>query len=186
MQYAKMELANGRSNLEELENVITEFQDQLFRFAFFRTGCFADSQDIVQEVFIKLFHENEHLASVKNIKNYLYKSISNACIDFRRKSRNIKFEPIEKAILPASILEKEASHDLIQIEEYNRLEKLLSELPDEQSETIRLRVLDNLSFVEIAFILEVPVTTVKSRFKYGIDKLKTRIVTSKEVDYGLR
>ena len=180
-----MDVANGRSKLVELEKVISQFQDQLFRFAFFRTGCFADSQDIVQDVFIKLYHENGNLHAVDNIKNYLYKSISNGCIDYNRKSRRLKFEPIDKAVLPANMHEKEASHHLIQIEEYNRLDRLLCKLPDEQSETIRLRCFDNLSFVEIAEILEVPVTTIKSRFKYGIEKLRNRIAIVKEVNYGL-
>jgi RNA polymerase sigma-70 factor, ECF subfamily len=180
-----MKIANGRSKLSELEKVITEFQDQLFRFAFFRTGCFADSQDIVQEVFIKLYHENGNLQAVNSIKNYLYRSISNACIDYCRKSRISKLDPLEKSVLPISGHEEDALHNLILIEEYNRLEGLLCELPPEQSETIRMRVFDNLSFVEIAAILEVPVTTIKSRFKYGIQKLKCRIVTLKEVNYEL-
>ena len=180
-----MELANGRSKLLELENVITEFQDQLFRFAFFRTGCFADSQDIVQDVFIKLYYENGNLHSVNNIKSYLYKSISNACIDYRRKSKKLRFEPIDKIVLPVNMHENSAYHNLIQIEEYNRIEKLLDELPDEQSETIRLKFFDNLSFVEISVMLEVPVTTIKSRFKYGIEKLKNKIATLKEVNYEL-
>ncbi|MCX6222869.1 MAG: RNA polymerase sigma factor [Bacteroidia bacterium] len=180
-----MEVANGRSKLVELEKVITKFQDQLFRFAFFRTGCFADSQDIVQEVFIKMYHENGNLHAVNNIKNYLYRSISHACIDYQRKSRKLNFEPLDKTVLPVNMYEKDASHNLIQIEEYNRLENILCELPGEQSETIRLKFFDNLSFVEIAIILEVPVTTIKSRFKYGIEKLKNKIAISKEVYYGL-
>lgn len=180
-----MEVANGRSKLVELENVITEFQDQLFKFAFYRTGSFADSQDIVQEVFIKLYHENDNLASVNNIKNYLYRCINNACIDYQRKGKKLKFESIDMIVLPSEIYENDASDHLIQIEEYDRIEKLLNGLPDEQSETIRLRIFDNLSFVEIAKILEIPVTTIKSRFKYGIDRLKTRIATLKQVNYEL-
>lgn len=39
--------------LDELERVIELYQDALFRFAFFRTGSLADSQDIVQNVFLK-------------------------------------------------------------------------------------------------------------------------------------
>jgi RNA polymerase sigma-70 factor (ECF subfamily) len=177
--------ANGRSKLVELEKVITDFQDQLFRFAFFRTGCFADSQDIVQEVFIKLYHENDNLNSVNNMKSYLYRSISNACTDYFRKKKNLRFEPIDKNTQILNMQEKESSYGLIQIEEYNRLEKLLNELPDEQSETIRLKVFDNLSFVEIAEIFDIPVTTIKSRFHYGIEKLKNRIETIKDVSYGL-
>ncbi len=177
--------ANGHSKLKELGNVITEFQDQLFRFAFFRTGSFADSQDIVQEVFIKFYQENSYLSSVKNIKFYLFKSISNACVDYHRKTKKLKFEVLETITSTSVLHEKDALQKMIQIEEYDRIEELLSELPNEQSEAISLRVLDNLSFAEIALILDVPVTTVKSRFKYGIDKLKTKIVNSKEVSYGL-
>ena len=167
-----MEDANGRGKLKELENVVTEFQDQLFRFAFFRTGCYADSQDIVQEVFIKLYKENGHLASIHNIRFYLFRSIANACIDYQRKTKRLKFDSLDKAIIPRNLNAKDASHELLQIEEYDRIEGLLHKLPVEQAETIRLRILDNLSFKEIADTLNIPVTTVKSRFKYGIDKLK--------------
>jgi len=180
-----MDVANGRSKLVELEKVITEFQNQLFRFAFFRTGCFADSQDIVQDVFIKLYHNNTNIQSVDNIKSYLYRSISNACIDYQRKSNKLKFESIDKAVIPLNMQENDASYQLTQIEEYKRLENLLSELPEEQKETIRMKIFDNLNFVEIAEILELPVTTIKSRFKYGIDKLKARIAEVKEVYNGL-
>lgn len=167
-----MEIANGRSKLDELERVIVEYQNQLFRYVFFRTGSYADSQDIVQDVFIKLYHDNGNLSSIKNVKHYLYRSITNACFDLHRKSRRQKFEPIETANLPSQMYERGASEVLIQIEEYERLEELLKVLPEEQSEVIRLRVFDDLGFVEIASILETPVTTIKSRFKYGIDKLK--------------
>jgi RNA polymerase sigma-70 factor (ECF subfamily) len=176
---------NYRNKLKELEIVITEYQDQLFRFAFFRTGSFADSQDIVQDLFIKLYKENGHLDAVNNIRFYLFRSISNACIDYHRKNKKNKFETIDTANIPAELHAKEASHELLRIEEYRRTEMLLSELPDEQAETIRLRVLDSLSFAEIAEILEVPVTTVKSRFKYGIDKLKLKLEKLKEVTNGL-
>lgn len=178
-----MELANGRSKLEELENVMTEYQDKLFRFAFFRTGSYDDSQDIVQDVFIKLYNDN--LISVNNIKNYLYRSVSNSCVDYHRKTANRKIDQIDTAILPCHLYEKDISEKIIHEEEYSRLQKLMSELPNEQRQIIQLRILDNLSFVEIASILEVPVTTVKSRFKYGIDKLKLKIVTSKEEYYEL-
>lgn len=74
---------------------------------------------------------------------------------------------------------------MVQREEYHRIEALLQKLPEEQAETIRLRVLDDLSFTDIATILNIPVSTTKSRFKYGIDKLKSKVFKLKEVYYGL-
>lgn len=180
-----MDLANGHSKLRELETVITDYQDQLFRFAFYRTGSYADSQDIVQDVFVKMFREYNRLSAVHNIKRYLFRSITNACSDFHRQSKKGRYESIETASIPSHMNEKEVLQSIIQVEDYERLKGLLANLPEEQQEVIRMRITDCLSFVEIADVLEIPVTTVKSRFKYGIDKLKVEFATTKEVNYGM-
>jgi RNA polymerase sigma-70 factor (ECF subfamily) len=65
-------------------------------------------------------------------------------------------------------------------EEFRRINSLLSSIPEEQAEVIRLRVIDEMSFVEIAEIMKAPVTTIKSRFTYGIIKLKTNVNYQKE------
>lgn len=57
-------------------------------------------------------------------------------------------------------------------QEYRRINTLLHSIPVEQAEVIRMRIHGDRSFVEIADILEIPVTTVKSRFLYGIEKIK--------------
>ncbi len=181
-----MEDANGRSGLRELEIVITEFQDQLFRFAFFRTGSYSDSRDIVQDVFIKLYRDNNNLNTICNIRYYLFRSIANTCIDYQRKNRKSKFVTLEMEKVRQLTDERDAAHQMLLNEEYQRIEGLLSALPFEQAETIRMRVLDDLSFIDIAEIQDIPVTTVKSRFKYGIDKLKSKVLRLKEVNYGLQ
>lgn len=179
-----MEETNSSNRLNELEQLITEFQDQLFRFAFFRTGSLADSQDIVQDVFVQ-FYKNQILPStVHKIKPYLFRSISNACTDYQRKSKKHLFESIDTNQDSKFLQDKDASHHLLLMEEYKRIEKLLQTVPEDQAEVIRLRVLDNLSFIEIAGLLILPVTTVKSRFKYGIDKLKL-VLHPKETLYEL-
>jgi RNA polymerase sigma-70 factor, ECF subfamily len=180
-----MEESHGRDRLNELEHVITEYQDQIFRFAFFRAGCFADAQDIVQDVFIKLYHDVGCLRKVSNLKGYLFRSVSNACTDYQRSRKRKRFEPLDRAVIPLEMQEGAIASHLLLIEEYNRIEGLLDALPTEQAEVVRLKVLDNLSFVEIAQLFEIPVTTVKSRFKYGIDKLKAKIEKTKEVHYGM-
>ena len=53
------------------------------------------------------------------------------------------------------------------------INKLLSTLPDDQSETIRLRIHSGLTFEEIADATEVNISTAKARFRYGIEKLRT-------------
>jgi len=71
------------------------------------------------------------------------------------------------------------------IEEYKRINAMLRNLPIDQSEIVQMRCIDELSFIEIAEILKIPITTAKSRFKYGIEKLKTSYMKEREVNYGL-
>ena len=54
----------------------------------------------------------------------------------------------------------------------DKIKRLLRELPAEQSEVIMMRTAQHLSFAEIAEVLDVPISTAKSRFAYGIDKVR--------------
>ncbi len=165
-----MEKEFSSNGLQDAATLIAVFQDQLFRFAFFRTGSPADAQDIVQDVFVKFF-KNPQRPFINNIKHYLFKSIANACADHQSKKKP-PFESVDNISDSMFVQDKDASAPLLLEEEYRRIEYILQQVPSEQAAVIRLRVLDNLDFTEIAALLELPVTTVKSRFKYGIDKLK--------------
>jgi len=175
-----MEETYGYITMEELEKLITGLQDQLFRFAFFRTGSLADSQDIVQDIFVKLYKQQKLPTNIQNVKHYLLRSIANACIDYHRRKKQ-SFESVDNITDSAILQDKDASYHLMMMEDYERIERTLLNIPTEQAETIRLRVLDNLSFVEISELLEEPVTTIKSRFKYGMDKLKLIVHAKKDV-----
>ena len=57
-------------------------------------------------------------------------------------------------------------------EEANEFARLLQAIPEREAEVIRLRAWSELSFAEIAIAVDAAVPTVKSRFRYGIDKLR--------------
>ena len=53
-----------------------------------RVGSRADAEDIIQDVFLMFFRSSEGLGSVRNVKHYLIRSISNACKDFHRRKQD--------------------------------------------------------------------------------------------------
>lgn len=57
-------------------------------------------------------------------------------------------------------------------EELRGIDALLSRLPHRQAEVIRLRVFDELRLREIAEVLGCPLATVKTRLRYGLEKLR--------------
>lgn len=163
---------HNETRLGQLENVVEATQDRLFRFAFHRVGSAGDAQDIVQDVLVKLFAGTHDLSSVDNVVGYLFRSVANACNDHLRRRRFAAVEltdritdrdgdaPVDEAALMA---------------EYERVRKLMEGLPDEQAGVIMMRTAGGMSFVGISSALGIPVTTVKSRFKYGIEKLRAKI-----------
>ena len=157
-----------QQRLNELEILIVKEQDMLFRFAYMRVGSRADAEDIVQDVFLKFFRSSEDLCSVRNVKHYLIRSISNACRDFhRRKQDNLPLEKADKEIV--------SNDDLKMHEEYLRITELAGRLPQEQKEILYMKCIDGLKFREIADILEIPQATVKSRYRYAIQGIQKQL-----------
>jgi len=153
--------------MRQLERIIDEHQQQLFSFAFFRVGSYDVAQDIVQDVFIKFYENSRHLSAANNVKAYLLKTISNACTDYLRKNGKFQFVAIEH-------VEKELTDENEEhcISEFLRIDEILDNLPAEQAEILRLKFVDSLNFVEISELLDANVNTVKSRYKYAIEKLR--------------
>ena len=155
------------NKMRQLERIIDEHQQQLFSFAFFRVGPYEVAQDIVQEVFIRFYENSRHLSAANNVKAYLLKTISNACTDYLRKNSKIQYVAIEQ--LENELTDEEEKRCL---SEFLRIDDILSDLPVEQAEILRFKFVDSLNFVEISGILKVNVNTIKSRYKYAIEKLR--------------
>ncbi|MCX6303636.1 MAG: RNA polymerase sigma factor [Bacteroidetes bacterium] len=140
-----------------------------------------DAEDVVQETIIRAYGMRESLKTITNPAAYMFRMVSNAALDMRRR-KNAR-ENAMTGMLQASIAGFSLSReeDLIREEERFWVRSLLDRLPDEQAAVIRFRFADELSFAEIAEIIEVPVATVKSRFSYGMVKLKSMVDKHKEV-----
>jgi RNA polymerase sigma-70 factor (ECF subfamily) len=153
---------NSKNNIELLARWVDEWQEQLFRYAFFRLGNRTDAEDVVQDAFLKIASITTPIA---NPKAYLFRIVANGCVDLMR--HNSRLKPLEERIPTPS-----QSEDMEAEEEFQRIARLLAKLPEAQSEVIRLHIHAGLKFTEIAELTEEPVTTIKSRYTSGIEKLK--------------
>lgn len=145
--------------MTRLEEAVAAWGEALYRFALLRCASRSDAEDIVQDAFLKFATA---AGPVRYPKAYLYRTVSNACNDLLRRHPLEPIPPTLAATEEEQLPEAEA----------RRLAALLDRLPAEQAEVIRLHTFASMRFTEIAQTLELPVTTVKSRFHYGIERLK--------------
>lgn len=161
---------NQSTRLKQLEDIICQEQNDMFRFAYMRIGIREDAEDLVQDVFLKLFRSEENLKSVRNLRQYLFRSLHNQCLDYYRK-KTLQVVGLENAEQVPDV----PSEDADIYAEYLRIRSLLSGLPIEQQEVVRLRCSDDCKFSDIAAILSIPVPTAKSRYRYAIQHIKNQL-----------
>ena len=153
----------------QVEAVFTEELQSLYRYACYRLGERDAAQDVIQELYLKLHRQG--LGEVRNVRCYLYRALSNSCTQLLRNRRRIEFVDVTSLrdlhaedITPADFEQEQAL-----------IARLLAALPDNQSEVIRLHLHGECTFTEIAEILDEPLPTVKSRYRYGIEHLRKEL-----------
>lgn len=141
---------------------------RLLQYARYRLGSREDAEDAVQDVFLRL-HDRQQVPGapvVKDFRNYLFRALANLCATRLAQKARQRTRPL------TPLADRAASTGDSFEEEFRRLSCLMALLPDEQAEVIRLRIYGGNSFAAIAEILSLPLPTVKSRFLYGLDKIR--------------
>lgn len=155
------------SILSELVRVIGMERDALLTYACYRLGNRSDAEDVLHDCYLRLherFTDGQEGAKL-NIRNYVFRSLSNLCTDrLADRTRHLTVDLGQQDVEETDTDNRES--------EYCRITSVLDRIPEEQAEVIRLRMYGNRSFAEISNILQVPLSTVKSRFLYGIEKIR--------------
>ena len=155
--------------LAELERIVTERQDWLFRFAYMRIGIREDAEDVVQDALLSVFRRLRERTQMDSVEQYVIRAVSNACTNyFRRKPMQVV--TLDRA---EQVAVSEADRQIH--EEFLRVNRLLDSLPPEQSEIVRLKSYDDLTFKQIAELQDIPEATAKSRYRYAIMHLQQMI-----------
>lgn len=128
-----------------------------------------DVQDLVQEIFIKIYSSIEKYNQKYPFSAWIYKIASNHCIDFLRKKRlqtiSISYS-IDDNNEKTFDIQDNTSHpeqELINNENKNILQIAMSKLPDKYQEIIRLRHEEDMDYKGISYHLKIPIGTVKAQ-----------------------
>jgi len=171
-QYPRAEAADSAAQwpqtVPQFEALVEAVQDDLVHFAFCRLRSLPDAEDAVQDVLVRAYLDRARLCAITRVRPYLYRMVVNRCTDLLRQRRRV--EPGGQAADPALLPSPPAADPLA--ERLDEIEGLLGRLPRRQAEAVRLRVFGGLAFQSIAEAVGVSLPTVKSRFRYGVERLR--------------
>ncbi len=167
---------------ESLEVLVSTYLKPIYSFVYKNVGKEDDSEDITQEVFVKVWKNLKKFDSTKKFKPWIFQIAKNTSIDYLRKKKTIPFSRFQgqngKNILEETLASK--PQNLIEtLSDKKTLQTAKEELSKKELNIIKMRNEDGLSFREIAETSNESINTIKSRYRRTLSALK-KIIKNKE------
>lgn len=143
-------------NPKRLTDTFLKMRTSLKSAALRITGNEPDSEDAIQEAFIRLWTRHENLDDNMKLEGYINRSVRNSSVDIIR--RRTDFDNVDDC----PNLPEENLPDLFQPDRYSQVKEIIElHLPALQRQIITLRDIEMLEFNEIAIKTGIPETTVR-------------------------
>lgn len=163
-------------NLDAFEGLYERYKTMIFRTAYGITHDRAAAEEITQECFVRAYRSMNRVDTSTCLGPWLHRIAVNLSYNWWRVARRrciVPLEVAEEMSLPAS------DNAPMRAAQSNEMQRVITEavqsLRFEQRATIILFYLNGLSLEEIAYVLNCPVGTVKSRLHYGRRILKKKL-----------
>ena len=151
---------------EEMEKIITEYGDMVYRMAYIQVKNRDIADDIYQEVWMKLIRQKNYIEPGEHLKAWLLRMTINCCKDYWKSAW------VQK-IVGSVEAENEAGLELSQENEDERgITECVQRLPQKYRTVIHLYYYEDYSQKEIANMLGMKENTVASLLKRGRERLK--------------
>lgn len=146
----------------KVERFYRQYGAALVLFASGITGERSRGQDAVHQVFLKLL-EQESLGDIDDPKAFLYASVRNAALNaLKSRQRDTVLEEDSAWLEPP---DRDFAAEL-------NLRRALMTLPADQREVVILHIWGELTFAQIANVLEISANTGASRYRYALERIR--------------
>ena len=163
---------------EALNELFKSVQEPLFRYIVSLVRDRHLAEDILQEVFIRIYRKLRWLQEPAAFRAWTYQIASREAFRYLKRERRWSDQVRDEETLSALASddhESEFPRELIQT-----LPQLVGSLSPASRAVVVLFYLHEMSLVETAAVLEIPVGTVKSRLAYGLQSLRRSLKRSEE------
>jgi len=157
----------GENMTNEVTAIWTDFHKELKAFILNKTRNSADTDDILQEVFIKIIRNIDKINQAENLRHYLYGIVRNAINDHFRNRKHV----IDNSVIEEKITEEENQSLNTTIAECC-IKPFINKLPDNYRDALLITEFQDISQKELAQKLNISYSGAKSRVQRGKEKLK--------------
>jgi RNA polymerase sigma-70 factor (ECF subfamily) len=163
-----------RGSNTALCRIYEKYKDNLLRLALALLNDTAAAEDVVHDCFVSFAKSSQRLKINGNLKSYLTASVANRARNWNRTRQRHQTAGLDEAG-PIISNYKRPEQWIIENEEIKQLNNALYQLSYEQREVVSLHLQGEMKFRTIADLQGVSINTVQSRYRYGLDKLRSML-----------
>src|SRR4030042_4628402 len=157
---------------DALRRIYEKYKKGLLRLAAILSNNVSDAEDIVHDVFVSFAQSAETLRLSGNLRSFLLTCVANRARNKNRANQRRQTAGLNEAESVVSH-SKTPEQWMIQSEELKRWSNIMAQLPYEQREAVVLHLRASMKFRQIAQSQGVSVNTIKGRYRYGLNKLRS-------------
>jgi RNA polymerase sigma-70 factor (ECF subfamily) len=158
-------------SVDALQRIYQKYRDPLLTLAMAMVNDSATAEDVVHDVFVSFAQSGATFQLHGSLRAYLATCVVNRVRD-RMRARKRQGQPLDVEMPLESDCDPPDGR-LLSDEQSRLVARALGRLPEEQRETIALHLNGQLKLREIARLQNVPLTTVRGRYRHGIERLRS-------------
>ena len=157
---------------EQYADLVQRYQEPLIHFLRRTLGSEEDVFDCAQDAFLAAYRNLNRYSEEHPFRAWLYAIARNKALDLLRKRCREVAVNLDENLVDSQPRPEEV---WLAKEQASMLSEVLNELPEHYAQTLYLRYHQELSYAEIALVLQVPVSRVKTYLHRGKEKLRQHL-----------
>src|ERR1700731_3010786 len=173
-----------RGDLDALSALLGRYQNRLYRYLLRLVRDPSEAEDLFQQTWVRVAEKIRQYDSKRNFEAWLFTVARNIAIDHLRRRRPESLDEPNAGMpgeSPATRLpsgERPVLDGILDRERTGRLTQALELLPVTQREVLTLRFEEEMKLEEIADVIDIPLSTVKTRLRRALDRLRKALETN--------
>lgn len=169
----KVDLAKLKSGDEDaFQSLFQSYYVPLCLYSVQITESIEDSEDLVQDFFLRFWEKGFYREVDSNLKSYLFNAVRNLSLNYLKKHRTYVFEELEERVY---LQEEDCTEEDVK-ESYHHLHAAFQRLSPQEAKVLRCIVLQGKTYKEVAQEMSVSVNTVKTYLARGIRFLRIQLL----------
>lgn len=171
-------------NRQAFTQLYTTYLNNLYRYIFLFTKSKEETEEILQEIFIKIWETREKLPEVASVKNYLFRFAKNKLLD-KIRHLQIRQRVLSEIKRTKDISETTTSDQCTYREYYRLVQQAIEKLPPKRKLIFRLNIENGLSQDEIAMQLNISKSVVQKQVYSASNFVREYLFKHGEISFSI-